>query len=47
MTLPREPRRALATGLLLVASIAATASAAPISGALFTTDAAGNVNVNQ
>ncbi|HSR64835.1 MAG TPA: hypothetical protein VLM17_04430 [Xanthomonadaceae bacterium] len=48
MNLSSFPRPAWATGLALAAAlVAGPASAAPISGALFTTDAAANVNVNQ
>ena len=48
MNLSSIPRPAWATGLALAAALVASpASAAAISGALFTTDAAANVNVNQ
>ena len=48
MNLSSIPRPAWATGLVLAAALAAgPASAAAIHGALFTTDAAANVNVNQ
>ncbi|MGN6513988.1 MAG: hypothetical protein ACTHKZ_10525 [Lysobacteraceae bacterium] len=48
MNLSSIPRPAWATGLALAAALlAGPASAAAIHGALFTTDAAANVNVNQ
>src|SRR5688572_24059447 len=48
MNLPRASRHALAKALLVTACMGGGfASAAPISGALFTTDVTGNVNVNQ
>lgn len=48
MNLPHASRHALAKVILVAACMGGGfASAAPISGALFTTDAAGNVNVNQ
>ena len=48
MNLPRASRHALAKVILVTVCMGGGfASAAPISGALFTTDVAGNVNVNQ